>query len=159
MPTIYYWINVPAGQTVNVRSFAGYENSVLFTLPRGTRVIFVGSMDHWRHIRTEDGREGYVHYEYLSNIEIDPTPTEDDWGSRYGTTVWKKSLHSNTFYQAVKNIQSDLRSVGYTSVGTPDGYYGTNTETAVKNFQRNNECSVDGYCGNETKSVLWSKLH
>ena len=74
---------------------------------------------------------------------------------RYSTPAWKRSSHSGKYYLPVKRIQSDLYDLGYTDVGTPDGYYGKNTETAVKAFQKDNNLSVDGIFGKKRKLALW----
>lgn len=159
MATIYY-VNVPYGETVNVREGPSREESVLFTLPRGSQVTrwgtfgaTDGSGNQYYGITAEDGRTGYVDSSFLTTSYIDPG---EPWIGRYGSTVWKKSLHSGKYYAEVKNIQQDLRKVGYTSITNADGYYGTITETAVKNFQKNWGLTVDGYCGDKTKSTLWN---
>lgn len=52
----------------------------------------------------------------------------------------------------VKTLQTKLNSIGYGLV--VDGVFGKKTETAVKEFQKANELSVDGVVGPKT----WSKL-
>ena len=59
----------------------------------------------------------------------------------------------------VKHLQRDLYSAGYTSVTSADGRFGSITETAVKSFQGNNNLTVDGKVGDNTKKKLWKKLH
>lgn len=159
MANIYYVI-VPYGETVKVRDGASRQSPVLFTLPRGSQVTrwgtFAatdGSGDQYYGNNTEDGRSGFVNSGFLTTSYVDPG---DPWIGRYGSTVWKKSLHSGEYHAEVQNIQRDLYKVGYTSITKADGYYGTITETAVKNFQRNQGLTADGYCGNKTKAALWN---
>ena len=53
----------------------------------------------------------------------------------------------------VKEIQTRLKSWGYYS-GAVDGVYGSQTEKAVRYFQRKNGLSVDGQVGNQTLAAL-----
>lgn len=55
-------------------------------------------------------------------------------------------------------IQTILKRLGYTEVGSVDGYFGTNTKSAVINFQRDNDLEDDGIVGINTWTKLGSKL-
>jgi len=57
----------------------------------------------------------------------------------------------------VKTLQSQLNSLGY-NAGAVDGIFGNGTAQALKRFQQANGLSVDGIAGNNTWSVLASKL-
>ena len=98
---------------------------------------------------------GYVHRDYLSSGYI-PSSSSEIWIPRYSTPAWKRTSHYNKYYLPVKRIQQDLISIGYTQVGSADGYYGTNTENAVKAFQTANGLTSDGFFGNASKNKLWS---
>ncbi len=50
------------------------------------------------------------------------------------------------------------RGIGYTQVGTADGYFGQNTETAVKAFQKDKGLTVDGIFGKNSKQKLWDLI-
>lgn len=54
---------------------------------------------------------------------------------------------------AVELVQGALKTLGY-NPGSIDGYFGPNTQNAVKNFQRANGLDVDGSVGPKT----WTKL-
>jgi peptidoglycan hydrolase-like protein with peptidoglycan-binding domain len=54
---------------------------------------------------------------------------------------------------AVKTLQTKLSKLGY-KVGTIDGIFGTNTETAVKAFQKAKNLTVDGIAGPMTLNAL-----
>ncbi|MBQ8217963.1 MAG: spore cortex-lytic enzyme [Oscillospiraceae bacterium] len=54
---------------------------------------------------------------------------------------------------AVREIQTRLKSWGYYN-GSIDGIYGSQTEKAVRYFQKKNGLSVDGQCGNMTLAAL-----
>ena len=62
--------------------------------------------------------------------------------SRYGSTG-----------QEVKNIQTKLKNWGYYN-GTVDGVYGSQTVTAVKNFQKKNGLTADGIAGSKTLAAM-----
>lgn len=53
----------------------------------------------------------------------------------------------------VKKVQSRLKELGYYK-GSVDGNFGSNTETAVKDFQKTNGLSSDGRVGKDTQSKL-----
>lgn len=155
-----YYVDVPYGQTVNVREEPSGSCGILFTLPRGTMVTRWGTFGatdgtgkQYYGINTVDNRSGFIESRFLSSSYVD---AGDPWIGRYGSTTWKKSNHKDEYHKEVENIQRDLRTVGYTSITEADGYYGTITETAVKNAQRNWGLTVDGICGNATKSALWN---
>jgi len=53
----------------------------------------------------------------------------------------------------VKSIQTRLKRWGYYN-GAIDGIYGSRTEKAVRQFQKNNGLKVDGVCGSATMAAL-----
>lgn len=53
----------------------------------------------------------------------------------------------------VKTMQSKLNSAGY-NTGTPDGKFGSGTDTAVRNFQRASGLTADGKAGKGTLQKL-----
>lgn len=65
------------------------------------------------------------------------------------TTLSKYSSRGNE----VRQIQTRLKELGY-NPGTIDGIYGTNTQNAVKAFQRDKGLSVDGIAGPKTLKAL-----
>ena len=56
---------------------------------------------------------------------------------------------------AVRQMQTALNSLGYTTGGT-DGKFGPATEKAVRQFQQNNGLKVDGVAGNATLTRLYA---
>ncbi len=69
------------------------------------------------------------------------------------TTVLKKGSKG----QEVRTLQTKLKNWGYYS-GSVDGIFGTQTQNAVKYFQRVNGLSVDGVVGKKTASALGMTL-
>lgn len=66
------------------------------------------------------------------------------------------SEYKNRRHAAVKPVQKRLYYLGYTEVGEADGIAGTLFTQAVKHFQRDNGCEIDGEitAGHKT----WRKL-
>lgn len=66
------------------------------------------------------------------------------------------SASKNRSHAAVKPVQKRLNALGYTEVGEADGIAGPKFTQAVKHFQKDNGCVVDGEItkGNKT----WRKL-
>lgn len=66
------------------------------------------------------------------------------------------SATKNRTHAAVKAVQKRLYDLGYTQVGEADGVAGAKFDLAVKAFQKDNGCWVDGVitAGNNT----WKKL-
>ena len=66
------------------------------------------------------------------------------------------SAEKNSKHKAVKAVQKRLAVLGYKQVGAADGVAGAKFTSAVKAFQKDNDCWVDGEitAGNKT----WKKL-
>ncbi len=62
-------------------------------------------------------------------------------------------LRKGSSGDGVKQVQTRLANWGYYS-GKVDGIFGTNTENAVRKFQRNNGLTADGICGIKTLSAM-----
>jgi len=59
--------------------------------------------------------------------------------------------------QAVKNLQTYLTHLGYSTAGA-DGVFGSNTESAVKRYQRAKGIDDDGYAGAITQRKIKDDL-
>jgi peptidoglycan hydrolase-like protein with peptidoglycan-binding domain len=66
------------------------------------------------------------------------------------------SRYWNRRHKAVKAVQKRLYALGYTEVGEADGVAGPKFTLAVKAFQRDNDCIVDGEITKKNKT--WKKL-
>ncbi|MBR2822697.1 MAG: peptidoglycan-binding protein [Clostridia bacterium] len=66
------------------------------------------------------------------------------------------TLRSGMRGDAVRQMQQALISLGYLG-GTADGIFGTNTENAVKKFQRSASLKADGLAGTQTLEKLYQK--
>lgn len=66
------------------------------------------------------------------------------------------SAHRNIKHAAVKAVQMRLKELGYDEVGEIDGEIGPLFVSAVKRFQKDNGCVVDGIIS--AKNKTWKKL-
>lgn len=79
-----------------------------------------------------------------------------DAASSYSTKPQlSRAANGNSKNSTVQELQELLISKGYTSVGTADGWFGTNTETAVKQFQTASGLPATGVVDAGT----WGKLY
>ena len=62
----------------------------------------------------------------------------------------------NRKHEAIRAVQRRLVTLGYTSVGKVDGIAGVKFTKAVKEFQKNNGCEVDGEI--TARGKTWKKL-
>ena len=66
------------------------------------------------------------------------------------------SRYKNRTHKAVKAVQKRLFALGYTDVGEADGIAGAKFDKAVKAFQKDNGCTMDGEI--TAKNKTWRKL-
>ena len=66
------------------------------------------------------------------------------------------SATKNNNHAAVKPVQKWLDALGYTNVGEDDGVAGPKFTSALGNFQKDNDCFVDGEAAEWSKT--WHKL-
>lgn len=94
---------------------------------------FMDSVTDWQLLSREDfgARMGKATLEAVARL----------WGLRKTVTV---SAKKNNRHPLVKTAQLRLRQLGYSQVGEPDGIAGPKFTAAVKAFQRDHGCVVDG---------------
>lgn len=66
------------------------------------------------------------------------------------------SKYKNSTHEVVKAVQKRLATLGYSAVGMADGIAGSKFQTAVQQFQEDNNCWVDGEITAQNKT--WRKL-
>lgn len=100
---------------------------------------------------------GYSYKEFVGDIQKATGATVDNIA---GTETLSKTVTvsktKNNKHAVVKPIQKYLYLLGYTEVGEADGIAGIKFDTAVKHFQRDNGCVVDGEITARNKT--WKKL-
>lgn len=82
-----------------------------------------------------------------SGAENEPIEPEKEY--KLGERILKPGMEG----EDVKELQEYLNQLGY-DAGAVDGEYGDNTEQAVRAFQQDHDCDVDGEAGPETLAAL-----
>ena len=77
--------------------------------------------------------------------------------SGQGAGTSNNEIENGSTGNKVKEVQQDLRGLGY-AINTIDGVFGTETEEAVKTFQKDNGLYVDGIVGNSTMTNIKEKV-
>lgn len=153
------------GNTLNLRKKPSTNSQILKYIPNGTSitVTYTNKRDDW-YTCTYGGKTGYVKSIFMRFSDNTYGGTFDETpGYGYYQYLGGDGTSANLRYgqmdsQYVENLQIMLNSLGY-DCGTPDGDFGTNTENALKRFQKNNSLSVDGIAGKKTKLRIWIKLN
>lgn len=138
----------------------------------------IGLYDTFVHIDTRDSKSFWYSHaqERRTTFGGAPEPKKDDRLTAFVKEIQKAcgaavdgiagketlsktvtlSATKNRTHAAVKCVQKYLYALGYTEVGEADGIAGAKFTSAVKHFQRDNGCWVDGVitAGNNT----WKKL-
>ena len=104
--------------------------------------------------------EGYTYKDFVIDIQ----KAEGQTGKWIDGIAGKRTLeltptiskYKNNKNACVKPVQKYLYVLGYTEVGNADGIAGVKFETAVKHYQKNNGCYVDGEL--TAKNKTWKSL-
>lgn len=175
---MYDWQDNGIGDNVGFADHVGLVAAI-----NGTRLTIIeGNKNEsvsYRSINT-NGKyiRGYCLPDYASKaskpIEIVSTSTYSkaafvrDIQKAFGATVdgiaGPETLNStitlsailNRKHEAIRAVQRRLATLGYTSVGKVDGIAGIKFTKAVKEFQKNNGCEVDGEI--TARGKTWKKL-
>lgn len=100
---------------------------------------------------------GYSYKEFVGDVQKATGATVDKIaGPETLSKTVTVSKTKNNRHAVVKPIQKYLYLLGYTEVGEVDGIAGIKFDTAVKHFQRDNNCVVDGEITARNKT--WKKL-
>jgi peptidoglycan hydrolase-like protein with peptidoglycan-binding domain len=97
-----------------------------------------------------DGIVGAETYAVLFQSDT-PTPTTPT--TPYNPPAYGQVLKNGDVGDAVRRIQERLRSLGFYQ-GEPDGYFGSETERAVRAFQRSRGIAEDGVVGEQVYRAL-----
>ena len=85
------------------------------------------------------------------NLTVDGIVGSQTWKALLPPTIARGSRGND-----VERLQMTLNEMGYSLVG--DGIFGSNTEAAVKEFQKNSSLEVDGIVGPLTWYALMSTM-
>ena len=125
---------------------AGYGSN--HSDPRNWQRKFGGSMDQFR----QDVLAMLGHVEGSTTVVV-PEANTNTTTQNASEVIDMKTLRKGDRGTQVKVLQWLLNENGY-QAGTVDGIFGSNTQTAVKAFQKAHKLAVDGVVGKNT----WSKL-
>lgn len=97
--------------------------------------------------KTSKGKDRWTGWGELTAVHYDGQPVPEPTG--------KPTLRRGDRGEYVTLMQTELIAKGY-SCGSkgPDGIFGKDTESAVRQFQSDNGMTVDGICGNATWAAL-----
>ena len=150
------YIDCPVGETVRLREGPGTSYGVLTNIRYGTAVQAEYYNSSWYKVKY-NGYTGYMMDDFLSTTR----PSEDDDTYGYipylGGTGSSANLSRGDEGPAVKNLQLMLRELRYLN-DSADGIFGTNTKSAVVNFQAAHGLTADGIVGKATKGAIWEAL-
>ncbi|MBQ8554522.1 MAG: peptidoglycan-binding protein [Clostridia bacterium] len=96
------------------------------------------------NLTNQGGLIGYITPNPVTPNSVTPVPTTAASSLKLGSTG-----------DDVEKMQRRLKELGYYK-GSVDGDFGEGTETAVKNFQKQNGLTVDGKAGTNTLNKLYS---
>ncbi|UMZ35642.1 peptidoglycan-binding protein [Priestia megaterium] len=95
-------------------------------------------------------------YKALGSSGTNPNPTTPTKPTNppADTTInTKQTLKKGSKGSNVQALQKKLTALGYDTKGT-DGIFGANTESAVRNFQKDNKLAADGIAGPNTLTAI-----
>ncbi|WDC84143.1 peptidoglycan-binding domain-containing protein [Caloramator sp. mosi_1] len=72
--------------------------------------------------------------------------------------IYTRPLKIGVRGEDVKKLQEALKKLGYLNIATTTTYFGTNTQAAVKAFQKANKLTVDGMVGQQTIKKINERL-
>ncbi len=99
-------------------------------------------------------RLGVQLFQRKHELEIDGIVGQTTWDLLFSDQAKKYSVSVGESGTDVEELQKRLMELGY--IDTVTGYYGTDTEAAVKRFQERNGLTADGTIGEQTKEMLYS---
>jgi peptidoglycan hydrolase-like protein with peptidoglycan-binding domain len=126
--------------SLNVRSGEGTTYSVVTSIPRDEIVNVISINGSWCKI-SYNGKTGYVSKNYLKMSQTSAPAAS------------ATSLRRGDNNDSVKQLQNDLKKLGYFS-GTATGLYGSITEEAVIKFQKAKGLEADGIAGKQTLAKI-----
>ena len=142
-----YRLGIQALKDVSVDAYTGNLKAVL---KRAGAIVLTDSkyLTSDKYLRPGDILL-YEGHHTVTNLDMG---SKASWGTSTNTT---SNLSRGSKGTAVKDMQTKLITCGYScgSYGA-DGDFGSGTETALKNFQRDYGLSVDGIYGPKSKAKL-----
>lgn len=114
-------------------------------------------------IKSKLAEDRWTFYGELKNVNYDGTaPAQDPQPEKPKdeTTVSLPTIRKGNKNIYVKQLQTMLQKLGYNlGICGVDGDYGTQTEKAVKEFQRDKGLAQDGVCGPKTWAAIQEAIN
>lgn len=148
------YVTCTPGQTVRLREEPNTSADVLTNIPNGTEVEAASYNSDWYMVQY-NGYTGYMMSDFLTYTEYTERP--ENATQAFGTGVIERGDTGN----AVRNVQWCLVDDGWLSEEDVDGVFGSDTQAAVKSFQREHKTeynlAIDGVVGPATMNALWQE--
>ena len=100
--------------------------------------------------------QSVIRYQILNGFEADGKVNNVVWDHIFGETHAEYILQIGMEGSDIEDLQDRLRDLGYLS-SSPTGYYGTDTEQALKTFQEKHGLAVSGKIDEATSEKLYSE--
>lgn len=144
-------------ESIGVKGIGHYDDFVHIDTRTSKSFWYSHSQEYRRTFGGAPKEEGYTLEQFIRDVQA-ATGAEVDGIA--GTETLSKtvtiSAKKNRSHPVVKPVQKRLAALGYTQVGEADGIAGAKFDAAVKAFQKDNRCWVDGEI--TAKNTTWSKL-
>lgn len=92
-----------------------------------------------------------------SGSKTEPPKTETSTPPK-ASTRYPRVLKYTMSGSDVKELQEDLKTLGYLKINNTTNYFGTMTLSALKDFQRSSGIAIDGSFGPQTRTTLLKAL-
>lgn len=160
------WDGVVTADILNVRTYAGTNNGLCSFSPlkKGVKVSVCDSVkandgSTWYYI-SYNGKYGFVHSSYISKQTTMNTSTSIKKIPNLASS--NPNLKKGSKGTQVGYLQEDLNYIGFKGKDgknlTVDKEFGTNTEYALKAFQKKYGLNVDGIYGSKSQTKIKTLL-
>lgn len=139
---------------VTPREVAKYAESIGIM---GIGLYETASDGHFVHIDTRTTKFFWYGQAQAYRSTFGGTVSSSSTSTSSSASVSSTILSSGSYGNAVKELQENLNSLGY-SCGTADSYYGVKTANAVRAFQKANNLTKDGIAGPKTLEAIGKKI-
>lgn len=148
-----YPATVKCNDYVNLRASASTDGTIRGKLYNGDTIYIDDAGTDNNFVTVKNRSEGTTLYATRANVNVGTitNPTT----AFFGGSGSSNNIKSGAAKWKIYNLQWALYSLGWAAqVGTPDGVWGSKTESAVKLFQSWWHLTSDGICGDATKNQL-----
>lgn len=144
-------------ESIGVKGIGHYDDFVHIDTRANKSFWYSHAQEYRRTFGGAPKEEGYTLEQFVRDVQkacgaaVDGVAGPETLGK---TPTISKS--KNRTHAVVKCVQKRLYALGYTQVGEADGIAGAKFDLAVKAYQKDNRCWVDGEI--TAKNTTWRKL-